>query len=404
MDFKFSDKEQAFYEELDDFLTAELPADWANKPVRWPHDYAESPMKDEKDYEVARVFIEKVVEKGWFTISWPKEYGGQGYTNIEQAIYDERMSYHRAPGGSSGSIAAGIVGPMLLRIGTLAQQKQWIPKIASAEMSMWLGYSEPNAGSDLGAVRTSAVEDGDHYVLNGQKCWSSGAHKADYSWMIVRTDPSARKHQGVSFFIVDNKTPGLTMKPVYNILGDHSFNEVFMDDARVPKENLIGGKNKGFYHLMKALDFERITLVGIGGFKRMFEELLDYVKTHDRNGKPMAKIPSVRAKLAEIATKIEVGYLLLWRTAEMLDRDQDPNVESSSLKVVTTELARDMAEVAMEILGPYGQLTEDSEWSPIRAMVSRGFLESISATIGAGTSEIQRNIIAQRGLGLPRVK
>jgi hypothetical protein len=154
---------------------------------------------------------------------------------------------------------------------------------------------------------------------------------------------------------------------------------------------------------MQALDFERITLVGIGGFKRMFEEIIDYVKTNKRNGKLLSEIPSVRYKLAEIATNIEIGYMLFWRTAEMLDRGEDPNVESSSLKVATTELARDMAEVAMEILGPYGQLTESSEWSPIRALVSRGFLESISATIGAGTSEIMRNIIAQRGLGLPRV-
>ncbi len=403
MDFKFTEKEQAFHDELTDFLIAELPARWADHPVQWPHDYAHSPYRDPKDMEVHESFIKKIAEKGWLTISWPKEYGGQGFNNMQQAIFDERMSYYRAPAGSSGSVGAGIVGPMLLRIGTKEQQAEFIPRIARGEITFWLGYSEPNAGSDLGAVRTTAIEDGDDLVLNGQKCWSSLAHKADYSWMIVRTDPDARKHQGCSFVIVDNKTPGVEMQPVINILGDHSFNEVFMTDARIPKNNLVGEKNKGFYHLMQALDFERITLVGIGGFKRMFEEIIDYVKTNKRNGKLLSEIPSVRYKLAEIATNIEIGYMLFWRTAEMLDRGEDPNVESSSLKVATTELARDMAEVAMEILGPYGQLTESSEWSPIRALVSRGFLESISATIGAGTSEIMRNIIAQRGLGLPRV-
>jgi alkylation response protein AidB-like acyl-CoA dehydrogenase len=192
------------------------------------------------------------------------------------------------------------------------------------------------------------------------------------------------------------------MRPIINILGQHHFNEVFFDDVRVPKENLIGEENMGFYHLMTALDFERVTLVGIGGFRRMFEELLDYVKNTDRNGAPLRREPSVRKKLAEIAARIEIGYMLFWKTAWMLDKKQNPHVESSILKLMTTELARDLAEVGMDILGPYGQIEERTEWTPLRALVSRGFLESISATIGAGTSEIQRNIIAQRGLGLPR--
>jgi alkylation response protein AidB-like acyl-CoA dehydrogenase len=400
MDTNFSTKEQAFYDELDNFLQTELPPDWADKPIAWPHDYAPTGYQDEEDYKTADEFLKKIVAKDWLKISWPEKAGGFSYSNMEQAIYDERMSYYRAP--RSSSIATGIVAPMLLRVGTEAQQKTWLPRIASGEITMWLGYSEPGAGSDLGSVRTLAVEDGDDYVLNGQKCWSSGAHKADYSWMIVRTDPDARKHRGMSYFIVDNNSPGITMRPVINILGDHSFNEVFLDNVRVPKENLIGEKNKGFYHLMTALDYERVTLVGIGGFRRMFEELVDYVKDNSHNGQPLAQNQSIREKLAEIATNIEIGYMLFWRTAEMLDKGQDPNVESSTLKLMATELARDMAEAAMEILGPYGQLTAPSNWTPIRGMVARGFLESISATIGAGTSEVQRNIIAQRGLGLPR--
>jgi alkylation response protein AidB-like acyl-CoA dehydrogenase len=401
VDFSFSEKEQSFYDELNDFLHKELPADWYSKPVIWPHEYAGSPYRDPKDDETRQAFVKKLADKGWLTISWPEEYGGRGYTNIEQAIYDERMSYHLAP--ASGGISFGIVGPMLLRIGTPEQQASWIPRIASGEISFWLGYSEPNAGSDLGSVGTFARDEGDHFVLNGQKCWSSGAHRADYSWMIVRTDTNARKHQGCSLFIVDNKTPGITMRPVINILGDHSFNEVFMEDAHVPKENLIGEKNKGFYHLMQALDFERISLVGVGTFRRFLEELVEYVKTSQRNGRPLKDVASVRNKLADLATRVEIAYMLFWRTAEMLDRGEEPNVESSALKVMATELARDMAETAMEILGPYGQLTEPSERTPLRALVARGFLESISATIGAGTSEIQRNVIAQRGLGLPRV-
>ena len=400
MEIKFSDKEQAFRDELDDFLQRELPNDWAEKPISWPHDYARSGYQDEGDSVIASTFMDKVAEKGWLTLFWRNEEGSPDYSYMEQAIFEERMSYYRAP--LLDQTGMGIVAPMLLRTGTDQQKQKWLPRIASGEISFWLGYSEPNAGSDLGSVRTHAVEDGDEYILNGQKCWSSGAHLADYSWMIVRTDPEARKHQGLSFFIVDNKTPGITMDPVINILGDHSFNNVFLNNVRVPKENLVGGKNRGFYNLMTALDHERITLVGIGGFKRMFEELLDYVKSTKHNGELLAENQSVRNKMARIATRIEIGYMLFWRTAEMLDHAQDPNVESSILKLTATELARDMAELAMKIMGPYGQLSGKSKWAPIRGLVARGFLESISATIGAGTSEVQRNIIAQRGLGLPR--
>jgi alkylation response protein AidB-like acyl-CoA dehydrogenase len=192
------------------------------------------------------------------------------------------------------------------------------------------------------------------------------------------------------------------MDPVINILGEHSFNNVFLDNVRVPKENLIGGKNRGFYNLMTALDFERICLVGIGEYKRMFEELVEFVNSTSMDGEILSEKQSVRRKLAELATRIEVGYMLFWRTAEMLDNGEDPNVESSVLKLMVTELAKDMADLSMEILGPYGQYERSSERSPLRGLISRGFLESISATIGAGTSEIQRNIIAQRGLGLPR--
>src|SRR4030042_694203 len=165
-----------------------------------------------------------------------------------------------APGGSGGMVA-----PTILRVGTVEQKKKWIPRIANGEISMWLGYSEPNAGSDLAGIQTKAVQEGDEYVINGQKVWSSGAHVTDYAWLIARTDPDAPRHKGVSFFLVDKKSPGITIRPLVNILGEHHFNEVFFDNVHVPQENLIGEKNKGFYHLMTALDFERVILVGIGG-------------------------------------------------------------------------------------------------------------------------------------------
>jgi alkylation response protein AidB-like acyl-CoA dehydrogenase len=253
----------------------------------------------------------------------------------------------------------------------------------------------------LAGLQTTAVLEGEEYIINGQKVWSTIAHLAHYAWLIAKTDPDGHRHHSVSLFVVDNKSPGVTINPLINIVGVHSFNEVFFDNVRVPAKNLIGEKNAGFYYLMTALDFERL-LVGIGGFRRFFEELVEYVKQVKREGKPLGKNQSVRVKLAEIATKIEIAYMFFWRTAEKLDKGQVPDVESSILKLTTTELSRHLANVTMEIFGPYSQLETESEWTPLRGMAPRGYLDCVSATIGAGTSEIQRSIIATRGLGLPR--
>ncbi|HMK65378.1 MAG TPA: acyl-CoA dehydrogenase family protein [Thermodesulfobacteriota bacterium] len=401
MEFRFNEKEQAFFEEVDTFLKEALPADWASRPMYWPGGYGcgSMGMEDEESRIILREFRRKMVEKGWVTISWPEAYGGRSYTHMEQAIFDERTSYHRVP--IVDVIASGIVGPTLLRVGTEEQKKEWLPRIAAGEINMWLGYSEPNAGSDLAAIRTTAIEDGDDYIINGQKVWSSQAHLGGYAWLIARTDPEAPKHKGISYFIVDNNTPGITIRPLINIHGQHEFNEVYFDNVRVPKKNLIGQKNKGFYYLMTSLDFERVILVGIGGFRRVFEEMVDQVKKLKRDGLDLGRYPAVRKRLAEIAVKIETGYLLVWKTADMLDKGQSPSVEAAALKVVATELSRAMAEAAMDIFGPYAFLERGCEYAPFRGMAPVGYLDCISATIGAGTSEIQRNIIALRGLGLP---
>ncbi|MBW2140212.1 MAG: acyl-CoA dehydrogenase family protein [Deltaproteobacteria bacterium] len=376
MEFRLSEKEQAFYEEVEEFLKKELPSDWAAYNRAWPGGYASGEIPGAGIREAFVHYRQKLMEKGWLTIAWPKEYGGREYTYMEKAIFDERTSYYRAP--NVDVIAVGMVGPTILEIGTEEQKQEWLPRIASGEVSMWLGYSEPNAGSDLAGIQTTAVEEGDEYIINGQKVWSSGAHVSDYAWLIARTDPTATRHKGVSFFIVDSKSPGITVRPLINIFGTHHFNEVFFDNVRVPKKNLIGQKNMGFYYLMTALDFERVILVGIGGFKRIFEELVEHVKRTERQGKPLKNYQSVRLKLARIATEIEIGYMLFWRTAEMLDK------------------------VAMDVFGPYSLIEEETEFTPFRGMAPRGYIDCISATIGAGTSEIQRNIIALRGLGLPR--
>jgi len=398
MEFGFNDQEEAFKTEVEDFLKRELPSDWPEKSMHWPGGYGSIETADGESLEIIHKFKLKLAEKGWITISWPKEYGGESHSYMEQAIFHERTSYYRAP---VIGIATGIAGPTILLFGTEENKQDWIPRIAGGEIEMWLGYSEPNAGSDLANLQTTAVEDGDYYVINGQKTWSTIAHLADYAWLVARTDRDAHRHKGVSFFIVDNKSPGVTIRPLINIVGAHSFNEVFFDDVRVPKRNMVGEKNMGFYYLMTALDFERL-MVGIGGFKRVFEQLVEYVKETRRDGAPLGKNHMVRIRLAEIAIKIEIAYMFFWKTAAMLDKGLIPNVESSLLKLAATELSRDLANVATEIMGPYCQLETGSKWAPLRGLAPRGYLDCISATIGAGTSEIQRNIIATRGLGLPR--
>ncbi|MCP4665959.1 MAG: acyl-CoA dehydrogenase [Deltaproteobacteria bacterium] len=398
MEFRLSNQEEAFKQEVENFLEKELPSDWPEKSMHWPGGYGSMETEDAESLEIAYAFRRKLAEKGLLTISWPKEYGGEEHSYMEQAIFDERISYYRAPGVG---IATGIAGPTVLRFGSEENKQDWIPRIAGGEIEMWLAYSEPNAGSDLASLQTTAVEDGDDYIINGQKTWSTIAHLADYAWLVARTDRDAHRHKSVSLFVVDNKSPGVTIRPLINIVGVHSFNEVFFDNVRVPKRNMIGEKNMGFYYLMTALDFERL-MVGIGGFKRIFEQLVEYVKQTKRDGAPLAQNNRVRQGLAKIAVKIEIAYMFFWKTAAMLDKGLVPNVESSLLKLTTTELSRDLADTTMEILGPYGQLEAGSKWAPFRGLAPRGYLDCISATIGAGTSEIQRNIIAMRGLGLPR--
>lgn len=356
------------------------------------------PEFEEEPDPAIEQFRHGLAEKGWLTISWPKEYGGAGRTNIEQAIFYERLSYYRVP---TNDVATEISAPTILRFGSEEMKKEWLPRIAKGDVKFWLAYSEPNAGSDLASIQTRAVEDGDDLVINGQKIWSSGAHVADYGWMIVRTDTNAPAHKGISLIIVNNKSVGITIRPLINICGFHSFNEVFFDEVRIPKKNIVGEKNKGWYYLVVALDFERL-IIPIGGFKRTFEEIVQYVKETKPNGQALGKDPLIRNKLAEMATEIEIAYMFFWQTAWMLDRGLVPNIEASALKLVTTQLSQKLANTGMQILGHYGQLERNSKWAPLTGRVCAGYLDCISALVGAGTSEIQRNIIATRGLGLPR--
>ena len=397
MDFRFSEAEKRFRAEVEEFILQEMLPGYADKDLYWPGGYGAIGEFEVRDPAVEKV-REKMGELGWLTMAWPKEYGGGGRSFVEQAIFFERLSYYGSPGMDVSTL---ISGPTILRFGSEELKKEWIPKIVRGNLKFWLAYSEPNAGSDLAAIQATAKIDGDDLIVNGQKIWSSGAHVSDCGWMVARTDMAAPPYKGTSLFIVDNKSPGITIRPIVNIDGFHSFNEVFFDNVRVPKKNVVGDMNMGFYYLMVALDFERL-VISMGGFRRRFEDLLNYTRNTRRNGKLLSDDARIRARLSQLAIEIEIAYLLYYKTAWMMDNNLFPNIEASEIKLVTTLLSRKLADAGMEIMGQQAQLWPGSPHAPLRGRFAVGYLDSISAVIGAGTSEIQRNILAQRGLGLKR--
>lgn len=387
MDFEFTKEEKALQEEVREFIKKESTPEML-KETEEQGDIYGAPE--------GRKIIQKMAAKGWLTPTLPKEYGGLEASEIVAYMIREEMGYHGLP---FGFVAAHMAGPTILRFGSDEMKKKWLPKIASGELEFALGYTEPQAGSDLSALNLRAEDKGDHFLLNGTKLFNTSCHIADCHWLACRTDFDVPRHKGISMMIVDLKSPGITIGPLIT-MADWRTNEVFYEDVRVPKENLVGEKNKGFYYLMAALDFER--MFPLGRYHRIFDELVEYTKETAVDGKPLAKNPLIRQKLAQLSTEIEVTRLLYYQLAHILDKGGIPNYQSSMEKTFATECAQRIVNVGMDILGLYSQLKEGSKWAQLKGNMERLYRTSIVETIYAGTSEIQRNIIAQRGLGLPR--
>ncbi len=394
MNIRFTEREEEFREEIRVFLEDELPADW--DPLGQPGQSAE------ERHAFTRRMADTLADKGWLTLAWPEEYGGQGRSIMEQVIYREEMTYWNVPGTDLGTGAISWVGPVLMIAGTEQQKRERLPPIARGEHFWCTLYSEPGSGSDLASLQTSAVRDGDDYVINGQKIWTSSAHIADWGWLAARTNPDAPKHRGISIFMLDMKSPGVSVRPIVNMAGGHDFNEVYFDNVRVPSANLVGQEDRGWYTLAVALDFERSGVGYSAGARRTLDALTRYVKETERNGKPLSKDPNVRRKLARRFVETEVSRWMSYKVAWMQSRDMVPNAEASMSKMYGTELTQRVARTGMEILGMAGQLSQGSKWAPLQGHIQHSYLMSTSSTIAAGTSEIQRNIVAQRGLGLPR--
>ena len=395
MDFRFSAEEEAFRQEVRQWLKAEIPPRWAElDPGLWE--------ETDESWALLRQFQRKLGQKGWLAPAYPKEYGGSQMSHIRRLILAEELYYHRAPVGIEMEISANWVGGAVLLFGSEQQKRKYLAEVARGESCFCLGYSEPNSGSDLASIQTRAVEDGDSWVINGQKTWCSFAHYANYCWLGARTDPNAPKHRGISMFIVDMKTPGITVKPLINILNQHSFNEVFLDDVRVPKDALVGERNNGWYQLAMALDYERSMIGTAAGNQRLIEELIQYAKEARHSGTSDDDDALIKDELAELVVENEVLRMMCYRIAWMYAKGQHPSYESSMSLLFSSELMRHTASVGMRVLGHYGELGQDSKWAIARARMMRTYLSCISIGVGGGTNEIQKNIVAMRGLGLPR--
>jgi alkylation response protein AidB-like acyl-CoA dehydrogenase len=395
MEFRFSPEEEAFRQEVREFLRQEWSEEATEGGAESPLGYGGGRGLDE-----IRRFQKKLAQKGWLTLAWPKEHGGMGASIMKQVIFNEEMAYHRAP--QQLGVGPDRVGPTIILYGTEEQKREHLPRIANAEVIWCQGFSEPGAGSDLASLQTSAVPDGDYFVINGQKIWTSLAHVADWMILLARTDPDAPKHRGISYFLVDMRTPGITVRPLVDMTGRHAFNQVFFDNVRVPRKNLVGELNRGWYVAAATLDFERSGINRVMAGIRLYEELVQYARETERDGRPLMADPTIRHKLAELKIEFEVGRLLAYRVAWIQSQGRIPNQEASMSKLFGSELQQRLARAGIEMLGLGGQLRPGSKWAPMAGRIADYYLASVSTTVAAGTSEVMRNIIAMRSLGLPR--
>jgi alkylation response protein AidB-like acyl-CoA dehydrogenase len=384
MDLRFSVEDEAFRGEIREFLRQELP---------------EKRPEGVDGWRFSRAFVKKLAQRGWLTMAWPKEWGGQGADHIRQLVFNEEMALWEAP---SNDLGMDRVGPTIMLHGTDEQKQRFLPPIVRGHAVWCQGFSEPNAGSDLASLQTRAVQDGDSFVVNGSKIWTSMAHFAEWMILLARTDADAPKHRGISFFLLDMKSPGISVRPLVDMLGRHTFNEVFFDNVRVPRDCLVGEQNRGWYVATTTLDFERSGIQRVIGGRKTCDMLIAYAADQVARGTARAAYTPIRHHLAERVIEFEVGKMLSYRVAWLQSKGQVPNYEASVSKTFGTELTQRLARTGMELLSLGGQLLPGSPWAPLQGRIESMYLNAAALTIAAGTSEINRGIIATRGLGLPR--
>jgi alkylation response protein AidB-like acyl-CoA dehydrogenase len=393
MDLNLTAEELQFRSEFRSWLVANVPKDWSA--------WREKPL--EESFPYLRAWQRKLYEGGWAAVSWPKEYGGRSATLMQQAIFWEEMAGVEAP-PMANALGLGLIGPTIIAYGTEAQKKRFVPKILSAEEIWCQGFSEPNAGSDLASLQTEARLNGDDYVVNGQKVWTSYGWVGDWCQLVVRTDPNVPKHKGLTVLLVNMKSPGVEVRPLRQMTGESEFNELFFRDVRVPVENVLGKLNDGWNVAISTLMHER----GSYGarlqllFKRNIGRLIELSRTTLRNNRPATVDPVIRQKLAQCYAEVEIMRLNQLRAFSRMTADGAPGPEGSIQKLFWSELNQRVQQLAQELLGPYGQLLNGDVRAIDNGYWSYGYLRSRGNTIEAGTSEVQRNIVGHFVLGLPR--
>lgn len=389
MDLNLTESEKQFRDELAQWLKSNAPGDWEQRRLR-------DSMHER--FEFLRTWQKKVFQAGWAGVSWPKEYGGRGATLMEQVIFTQEMAKAGAP-PLANVLGLSLIGPTIIHYGTEGQKKRFLSNILSADEIWCQGFSEPNAGSDLAGLRTEARLEGDHYIVNGQKIWNSYGWAAHWCALVTRSDPNSQKHKGLTYLLVDMKSPGVEVRPLRQMTGESEFTELFFRDVKVSAENVLGTPGDGWNVALGTLAHERATL-GVAMqivMRRQLDRVIELSRTLGKSADPVA-----RQKIAQSYIENEIVRLTHLRAVSRIIQTGAPGPEGSILKLEWSEANQRFQAMAQEILGPYGQLTEGSDLALDNGAFTYSYLRSRGNTIEAGTSEIQRNIVSQHVLGLPR--
>jgi hypothetical protein len=390
VDFDFSPEQLAFRDEVEQYLDANDDPD--------VFDVTRENMAQIVDTPKRRAFMAKLGEKGWLGITWPKEWGGQESDGVYEYLLNEALAGRGGPQIGKG---VGIIGKTILAHGSEKMKQEFLPKILRNEIEFAVGYSEPDAGSDAASMRLKATRDGDGWRLNGQKTWTTSAHFAEWYWVGARTDPES-KHHGITLFLVPLDHPNITINGIWT-MGDERTNDVFFDDVFVHDDYVVGDLNHGFQYISEALDLERFTMFTFSPIAQRLDLLCDYVTNGTRDGEPLKEDPVIRQRIAQLVTEGEVARVLgLKVVAASMKGGAPPTTESSEYKLFATELSKRLADASMDIGGPGTQLRVHTEEAPMEGRSESTYRYTVIDTIGGGSSEIQKNIIARRALGLPK--
>ena len=389
MDFELTPEEKAFEAEVEAFLRANVSPDVMDPNPEQLSQTVDTPAK--------RAFMRKLAERGWLGMSWPKAYGGRERSGIYDFILTEALSRFGAPQPGKG---VGIVGKTLIRRGSEALKGEFLPQIIRGEIEFAIGYSEPQAGSDAANMQLRATKVPGGWRLDGQKSWTTSAHFADWYWVGARTDTSV-KHKGITLFLIPMDHPGFTIRPIFTI-GDERTNEVFFDGVFVPDDHVVGQLNAGFTYISEALDLERFAMMPVGPLEEKVKALVQWARGALCDGAPVRSDPVVRSRIARAVTELEVARMLQRRVISAALRDRLPTLEASQYKLYMNECGKRVANTALDLMGPAGALRAGEEGAPLGGRFERSYRYTVVDTIGGGTSEVQKNIIAGRGLGLPR--